>query len=227
MNSAPDWKAEAERWKQGVNLETATDKDITDFIMFKLWEYNEYKTMDVALWSFFQDDFEGFDVATFLRVHAQHLRSMYDFLRRGGVYIRAKEKRVTYAQLLFEITQEERQHPWTQEELEEVYVELGGNEFQSNKMNNAIKRGLNYKVTQDPTVRTTQFQLQQQTPLQLQQQPPPFQPQQQLQQLVVPVQTPGWGKEISNAAKMYTEDLKYNGTNGSFVLPCCTTARAC
>src|SRR6266700_5062957 len=27
---------------------------------------------------------------------------------------------------------------------------------------------------------------------------------------------PGWGKEISNVAKIYTEELKYNNTNGSF-----------
>src|SRR6266576_951052 len=26
----------------------------------------------------------------------------------------------------------------------------------------------------------------------------------------------GWGKEISNTAKIYIEELKYNGTNGSF-----------
>ena len=28
--------------------------------------------------------------------------------------------------------------------------------------------------------------------------------------------TPGWGKEISNTAKMYTEELKYNSINGNF-----------
>src|SRR6266702_504760 len=28
--------------------------------------------------------------------------------------------------------------------------------------------------------------------------------------------TPGWGKEISNTVKMYTEELKYNGINNSF-----------
>src|ERR1700693_2889015 len=87
---------------------------------------------------------------------------MYNFLRRGGVYIRPKDKRVTYAQLLFELTREEQQHVWTQEELDEVYADLDGNEFKSNRMNNAIKRGLNYKVTQDPTVRTIPFQSQQQ-----------------------------------------------------------------
>jgi hypothetical protein len=71
---------------------------------------------------------------------------MYNFLRQGGVYIHAKDKRATYAQLLFELTQEEQQHVWTQEELDEVYTKLNGDEFQSNKINNTIKRGLHYKI---------------------------------------------------------------------------------
>ncbi len=162
MTSDTDWKAEMERWRHGINVETATDEDIADFTIYKLWEYKEYETMDIALWSFFQDDFGKFDVNTFSRIHAQRLKSMYNFLRRGGVYVRPKDKRVTYAQLLFELTQEEQQHVWTQEELDEVYTDLDGNEFKSNRMNNAIKRGLNYKVTQDPTVRTIPFQSQQQ-----------------------------------------------------------------
>ena len=89
----------------------------------------------------------------------QHLRSIYTFLRHGGVYVRTKEKRTTYAQLLFELTQEEYQHSWTQENLDEVYDELDGNGFQLNKMNNALKRGLNYKVLQDLIVCITLFQL--------------------------------------------------------------------
>ena len=102
--------------------------------------------MDNGLWTLFQDDFEVFSINTFLRVHTQHLRNIYALLRRGGVYVRTKEKRTTYAQLLFEITQEGQQHSWTQENLDEVYAELNGNGFQSNKMNNALKHGLNYKV---------------------------------------------------------------------------------
>ena len=64
-------------------------------------------------------------------------------------------------QLLSELTQEEHQHFWTQENLDKVYNELDGNGFQSNKMNNALKRGLNYKASQDPTIYTTSFQPQQ------------------------------------------------------------------
>jgi hypothetical protein len=146
MTSTTDWKAEEERWRHGIDVEAATDKDISDFTLYKLWEYKEYKTMDIGLWSFFQDDFGKFDANMFSKIHAQRLRNMYNFLRRGGVYVRTKDKRVTYAQLLSELTQEEQQHIWTQEELDEVYAELDGNEFQSNKLNNAIKRGLHYKI---------------------------------------------------------------------------------
>ena len=73
MATPTDWKAEAERWKNRINVQTATDKELTDFILFKLLEYNEYKAMDDGLWSLFQDDFEVFSVDTFLRVHTQHL----------------------------------------------------------------------------------------------------------------------------------------------------------
>ena len=172
--------------------------------------------MDDGLWSFFQDDFEHFAVNTFSRIHAQHLRSMYTFLRRGGVYVRTKEKRITYAILLHEVAQEERQHPWTQENLDEVYAELDGDGFQSNRMNNAIKRGLDYKLSQDPTLRTTPFQVQQLPTAQTTVPPPQTSTVPEQSTAKAPIQVLGWGKEISNAAKMYTEDLKYNGTNGSF-----------
>jgi hypothetical protein len=45
--------------------------------------------------------------------------------------------------------------------------------------------------------------------------PAPVQTPPQVTLSPAPVQTPGWGKEISNASKMYIEDLKYNRTNGS------------
>ena len=31
-----DWKAEEERWRNGINIQTATDKDLIDFILYKL-----------------------------------------------------------------------------------------------------------------------------------------------------------------------------------------------
>ena len=50
----------------------ATNKDLIDFTLFKLWEYNEYKLINNGLWSLFEDDFEVFSVNIFLKVPAQH-----------------------------------------------------------------------------------------------------------------------------------------------------------
>ncbi len=50
---------------------------------------------------------------------------------------------MTYAQLLFKITQEEHQHSWSQENLNKVYAKLDKNGFQSDKINNTVKHSLN------------------------------------------------------------------------------------
>ena len=81
MATPIDWKTEAKRWRNGINVQTATDEDLTDFTLFKLWEYNAYKAMDDRLWSFFQNDFKVFSVNTFSRVYRQHLYRIYAFLR--------------------------------------------------------------------------------------------------------------------------------------------------
>ena len=31
-----DWKVEEERWRNGINIQTVTDKDLIDFILYKL-----------------------------------------------------------------------------------------------------------------------------------------------------------------------------------------------
>jgi hypothetical protein len=53
MATPTDWKAEKERWRNGIDVQMATYKDFTDFILFKLWDYNNYKAIDDGLWSFF------------------------------------------------------------------------------------------------------------------------------------------------------------------------------
>ena len=50
----------------------ATDKDLTDFTLFKPWEYNKYELIDNGLQAFFKDDFEVFSVNIFLKVPVQY-----------------------------------------------------------------------------------------------------------------------------------------------------------
>jgi hypothetical protein len=46
MTTPTDWKAEEEQWRNRIDIQTATDKDLIDFTLYKLWEYNKYKLMD-------------------------------------------------------------------------------------------------------------------------------------------------------------------------------------
>ena len=46
MTTPTDWKAEEEWWRNGIDVQMATDKDLTDFTLYKLWEYNKYKLID-------------------------------------------------------------------------------------------------------------------------------------------------------------------------------------
>ena len=48
-----DWKVEVERWRNGINVLKVTNKDLIDFILFKLWEYNDFKAIDNGLWTLF------------------------------------------------------------------------------------------------------------------------------------------------------------------------------
>ena len=47
----------------------ATNKNLTDFTQFKLWEYNKYKSINNGLWSFFLDNFEVFSINILLKVY--------------------------------------------------------------------------------------------------------------------------------------------------------------
>ena len=49
MATPIDWKTEAKQWRNGINVQTAADEDLTDFTLFKLWKYNTYKAINNKL----------------------------------------------------------------------------------------------------------------------------------------------------------------------------------
>jgi hypothetical protein len=54
MASIPkNWSKEAEQWKNKINIQTATNNNITDYIQFKIWQYNNNNSINSALWDFF------------------------------------------------------------------------------------------------------------------------------------------------------------------------------
>ena len=137
-----DWTEEEERWAFGIeNVISASTKDLTDYLLFKLWQYEDNKLMDYALWEFYKEDFQYFDPGIFGRINGMQLRKMYEYLRAGGVYIQAKKYRMTYAQLLDEVLHEEEPHTWTMAEIQEVQEDMKDSNFASNRINNILRRG--------------------------------------------------------------------------------------
>jgi hypothetical protein len=134
------------------------------------------------------------------------------------VYTYPKERRHTYAHLLASVVQEEEFHAWTQEEVDEVYNETNG-DVRSNLLQIYTKHGVGYKASNDPLVRSGTRPVQ--TTVQPTRQPasPPLvQIPQQPQQPLPPIQPPvelstqrTYSKEISEVAKMITEEQKYSG----------------
>ena len=41
-----DWKAEAEQWKDGINIEEVNTSDVKDYVQYRLWQYENENTVD-------------------------------------------------------------------------------------------------------------------------------------------------------------------------------------
>jgi hypothetical protein len=106
-------------------LEEASEKDIETYIRVKIYENEKYNRMDKDLWDLFQEDFENFTPATLTSIRTQHLKNLRNHLRGRGVYVAPNTKRTTIAQTLFDVIEEEEQHEWTDDEIQEACTSMG------------------------------------------------------------------------------------------------------
>ena len=65
-----------------------------------------YKTQDLIdnnLWTVFQEQFEGFIVEGFKKIHTEFRSKLQRHLLKRGVYVGKNSNRVTISELLFEV----------------------------------------------------------------------------------------------------------------------------
>ena len=106
------WRARIKRWEDGVKLGTATKEDLQEYLSTKLYQYTLNKTTDDNLWDLFKDDFKDFDTATFNRLTCTEIQGLRTYLRCGGVHVEQNHSRLTIAQSLVNVVQEETKHIW-------------------------------------------------------------------------------------------------------------------
>ena len=63
-----NWKERIAKYGYGIDLETATDDDLTVYIETKMHLYTRHNLTDYLLWTVFQEDFEDFTPELFKRV---------------------------------------------------------------------------------------------------------------------------------------------------------------
>jgi hypothetical protein len=118
-----DWGAKVLKWKYGIDVTTATDKDILDYMQTKLYDYMSNRVSDDDLWELFQDDFKDFTTDMFTR-NQRETQRLQTCLRCGGVFVASNTKSITIAQKLIDVVNEEEQHKWTETNMKEAELDF-------------------------------------------------------------------------------------------------------
>ena len=117
-----DWNARIKRWRDGIDKETASKDQFLEYLLTKLYEYDESKVTDHNLWELFREDFEGFTTETFKdNYQTKDLQTLRAYLRRGGVYVENTPKLPgsTVAETLFKVLEQEDMAQWNNAEIVE------------------------------------------------------------------------------------------------------------
>src|SRR5450432_2959538 len=226
MEMPLSWSQKVTKWEWGIDMEKATKEDVREYIQAKMYFYVEDQVGDGDLWDLFQEDFKDFNAEIF-RQHQRDNQRIRQVLRCGGVFVASHTKNITIAKRIVEVLLEEDQHIWTANDLLEAKLDLEKGPITSMQ----IKAGPTGFIHREIQVQTpgpgaaypqTQEALRPQahnqalyTPTSL----PAILPAQALQQpYIQTTTTQASSKTISEVAKIYTEEQKYDGVNGSFDL---------
>ena len=120
-----NWKARIRKWRSGINLDSATNSDLLDYIQTMSYDYLSDNTLrDRDLWLEFYYNFKDWTVAVFGRVARKELQRLQACLRYGGVFVAINTKHKSIAQALVDVLDKEEYHGWVLEDFSETDKEL-------------------------------------------------------------------------------------------------------
>jgi hypothetical protein len=113
----PAWAQKIDKHARGIDLATATDKDLDEYLATKLYTYTLDGFTDRALWCMFQEDFQGWTADNFKAINNNKRLKLRIYLLERGVYVAPYHSRRPLYEVLLETLQEPERHKWTDEEL--------------------------------------------------------------------------------------------------------------
>jgi len=66
----PKWKERITRHGYGINVTTALEEDLEEYIETKIYKYIYKNFTDYILWSLFQEEFKGFTIKDFRKIRS-------------------------------------------------------------------------------------------------------------------------------------------------------------
>ena len=195
------------RWDtDGLDASVSDKDEISAFIRWKVAEYAKDQWRDDDLWEMYHDDFKTFTQQHFEQSSSSAVRALRNHLRENGVYGVAK-RGTPIARALRMLLEEEEPTEWSEQEIKE---QLSKGKFNSCRLNQFPNQF--YAPTQptliSPSPRPEPTQTVEQ-PRQTQTIEPKILGRSQSA-------TPGiqgYGKELTNLSKSYSDSLRYTGND--------------
>jgi hypothetical protein len=194
------------KWETGIDLTSTTT--VTEYLKFKLLEYEYYNFKDDDLWEQFKEDFKAVTEEILKGCSQPTIRKLRTFLRHQGVWI-AKDKHITVARSLYNTLHEEDQAQWSKEDILE-HIKTNG-PFNSYKLNK--ESGITIDLSVNPSKHTSIID---QDEAGTMDQDEAGTMDRDESGATDAMQSKNYGKELANLAKLYTADAKYSGENDNF-----------
>jgi hypothetical protein len=101
-----------------------------------LVRYNQKKYTDYNLWEEFQEGFEGWTVELFNVASREAIKDLRTYLLEHGVWVEERKGRISYAQTLVDILEEEEPHEWTDEDFQNLSARFVRNRREPSAISN-------------------------------------------------------------------------------------------
>jgi hypothetical protein len=189
---------DTEKWETGIDA-TATDiREVKAFVDWRLSVYKENRWKGFDLWESFVDDFESFTKGILDGLGKDRLKTIREYLRENGVYVR-KEARKSIAEGLLGAIHEQTPSKWPADDPAPSLSSPSTASVQTVQPSNTPSTQTIPAQINQPTTKTVHDG--------------PAQITQAIDQLAL---QGSFGREIANLTKFYTDEVKYSGEQDNF-----------
>ena len=103
----PKQAKKVSRLRDRVNTKNATQNNLKEYIVTKIYLHNYKNFIDFSFWTVFKEEFKNFTVTDFKRLHVSTRFKLCTYLLRQGVYVEKNNKKHYISNVLFFLLQEE------------------------------------------------------------------------------------------------------------------------